>query len=48
MPKNKPFKVFSRFLDIWGARVFLFIGLQQDFIKYLKKRFKFDAQDIWD
>ena len=48
MPKNKPFKVFSRFLDIWGAKVFLFIGPQQDFIKYLKKRFKFDAQDIWD
>ena len=39
----KSLRTISYYNDLWGARVYLFIGNPQEFTAYLKKRFKFDA-----
>ena len=39
----KSLRTISYYNDLWGARVYFFIGNPQEFVAYLKKRFKFDA-----
>ena len=45
MSRKKDFKVFTHYLDLWGARVLLFVGPWESFKEYSKQRLHIEAPD---
>ena len=49
MPRQlKDFRTIHYYNDLWGAHVYLCIGNPKELVPYLKRRFKYDASNMWD